>query len=193
MVATQLLSSMVNNPIPTRAEIVDIMTAVKSGADSLLLTDETTIGNYPVEAVEWLNKIANMYEYEPKGHSLDLSKFDERMKFAIGICELANKINAKIVVFTKSGLTAIRLSRYRGIEILAGTPSQDVKKFISLLRNVNSIRVNANDYNSGMYATLQEFIKEKKIKNGDYVILTYGLQPNTKEYEHVIKLIKINI
>ncbi len=65
MVATQLLTSMTMNPVPpTRAEVVDIMTAVKQGVDALLLTDETAVGKYPVEAVKWLERIAAKYEEE---------------------------------------------------------------------------------------------------------------------------------
>lgn len=192
MVATQLLESMVNNPVPTRAEVVDVMTSVLQGADSLLLTDETTMGNYPIEAVEWLRRIVNNYDDQvPPGSRIDLSIFDERMRFALGVAELADSIGAKIVVFTKSGLTAIRLSRYRPrVQILAGTPSETVARRLKLLWGVESRVVKDEDYDKGMIDTLNTYIREGLIKHGDLVILTYGLRPDLSEYEHVIKLIK---
>jgi pyruvate kinase len=192
MVATQLLESMVNNPVPTRAEVVDVMTSVLQGVDSLLLTDETTMGNYPVEAVEWLRRIVNNYENQvTPGFRADSTAFDERMKFALGVAELADNIGAKIVVFTKSGLTAIRLSRYRPkVQILAGTPSEVVFRRLKLLWGVEARVINDQDYDKGMVDTLNTYIKDGLIKHGDLVILTYGLRPGVSEYEHVIKLIR---
>ncbi|MFP3194907.1 MAG: pyruvate kinase [Caldivirga sp.] len=192
MVATQLLESMVNNPVPTRAEVVDVMTSVLQGVDSLLLTDETTMGNYPVEAVEWLRRIVSNYEGQvAPGPRVDLSVFDDRMRFALGIAGLADSINAKIVVFTKSGLTAIRLSRYRPrVQILAGTPSETIARRLRLLWGVESRVVKDDDYDKGMVDTLNAYIKDGLVNHGDLVILTYGLRPDLKEYEHVIKLIR---
>jgi len=192
MVATQLLESMVNNPVPTRAEVVDVMTSVLQGVDSLLLTDETTMGNYPVEAVEWLRRIVSNYEGQvAPGPRVDLSAFDDRMRFALGIAGLADSINAKIVVFTKSGLTAIRLSRYRPrVQILAGTPSETIARRLRLLWGVESRVVKDDDYDKGMVDTLNAYIKDGLVNQGDLVILTYGLRPDLKEYEHVIKLIR---
>ncbi|MFP3258506.1 MAG: pyruvate kinase [Caldivirga sp.] len=192
MVATQLLESMVNNPVPTRAEVVDVMTSVLQGVDSLLLTDETTMGNYPVEAVEWLRRIVSNYEGQvAPGPKIDPSIFDERMRFALGVAELADSINAKIVVFTKSGLTAIRLSRYRPrVQILAGTPSEIIARRLKLLWGVESRVVKDDDYDKGMVDTLNTYIKDGLVNRGDLVILTYGLRPDLREYEHVIKLIR---
>ena len=62
MVATQLLDSMIENPLPTRSEVVDVMTAVRCGVDGLLLSGETAIGKYPIEAVKWLRRIIESTE-----------------------------------------------------------------------------------------------------------------------------------
>lgn len=151
MVATQLLTSMTMNPVPTRAEVVDIMTAVKQGVDALLLTDETAVGKYPVEAVKWLERIAAKYEEEspPTPPPVDLALFDERMRFAQGVAKLASDMGgSKIVIFTKSGLTAVRVSRFRpGVPILAATPSEEVARQLRMMwGGVEAIVVKARDY-----------------------------------------------
>ena len=193
MVATQLLESMVMNPVPTRAEVVDVKDSVLQGVDSLLLTDETTMGNYPIEAVKWLTKITSKYEslVEP-GVRVDLSAFDARMTFALGVAELADRINAKIVVFTKSGLTAVRISRYRPRTwILAGTPNPAVARRLKMIWGVEASVINDDDYEKGMVDTLNHYIDAGLISKGDLVILTYGLRPGLSEYTHEIKLIRV--
>ena len=124
IVATQLLDSMMENPIPTRSEVVDVYTAVRDGADALLLTGETAIGRHPVESVKWTNRIASYSErgYEPRRLSEGDTVYD---RFALGVVELAEAIDAKIAAYTRGGFTARRLSRYRPripLHIFAPTP-----------------------------------------------------------------------
>ncbi len=113
MVATQLLESMIEQPVPTRAEVVDITNAVMEGVDSLLLTGETAVGKYPVEAVQWLRRVAT--EYEDEVH-VDrggvMANLTDRL--ALGIVQLAEDIGAKIVIYSRGGGRFVEaISRYR--------------------------------------------------------------------------------
>lgn len=187
MVATQLLSSMTMNPVPTRAEVVDIMTAVRQGVDALLLTDETAVGKYPVEAVKWLERIAAKYEGTAPAPSVDLTLFDERMRFAQGVAKLASDMGSKIVIFTKSGLTAVRVSRFRpGVPILAATPCGEVARQLRMMWGVEAIVVKASDYGEGLEKAFSEFLGMGLIRRGENVVLTYGMQD--REGEHLIKV-----
>lgn len=111
--ATQMLTSMINSPIPTRAEVSDVANAILDGTDAVMLSDETTIGKYPVECINILTKIINetekIYEFYKKPLRTDE---DSAIAYAANI--LARDIDAKgIVVFTRSGKSAERISRYR--------------------------------------------------------------------------------
>jgi pyruvate kinase len=122
IVATQMLVNMVNFPIPSRAEVTDVSTAVLDGADAVMLSDETAVGNYPVEAVGMLDRIAAATErvlkkYGPGRPEPSLIPTDEAIGRAA--CRLADDIGAKVIVApTQSGSTARRVSKYR--------PSQSV-------------------------------------------------------------------
>ena len=111
--ATQMLTSMINSPIPTRAEVSDVANAILDGTDAVMLSDETTIGKYPLECISTLTKIIKetekIYEFYRKPLRTDE---DSAIAYAANI--LARDIDAKgIVVFTRSGKSAERVSRYR--------------------------------------------------------------------------------
>ena len=129
--ATQMLESMIQNPTPTRAEASDVANAIYDGTDAIMLSAETAVGSYPVEAVRMMDRIArsveaddsyqtNMREHYPKP--------DETTADAVslGACQMAFNLSANLIVtFTSSGTTAMRVSRNRpAAPILAVTPSQ---------------------------------------------------------------------
>ncbi len=133
IVATQLLDSMMENPIPTRSEVVDVYTAVRDGADALLLTGETAIGRHPVESAEWTNRIASYSErgYGPRRLAEGDTVYD---RFALGVVELAEAIDAKIAAYTRGGFTARRLSRYRPrIPLNVFAPTLETLRKVALL------------------------------------------------------------
>ncbi len=113
-VATQLLESMIEQPVPTRAEVVDITNAVMEGVDSLLLTGgETAVGKYPVEAVQWLRRVATEYEDEVRiDRGGVMANLTDRL--ALGIVQLAEDIGAKIVIYSRGGGRFVEaISRYK--------------------------------------------------------------------------------
>lgn len=188
ILATQLLESMIENPIPTRAEVVDISTATSEGVDALMLTGETAIGKHPVEAVKWLRKIIETTE-----RKLTINKFRDvkglNERFAKGVVELAEDINSKLVVFSKFGNTPRRMALLRpAVEFYVGTPDIEVARTLSILWGIKAYEISALDYDEGLEKTY-EFLKKKgELRFGDLVIMAYGL----KEQEQAIKLRRVS-
>ncbi|MBW9221109.1 pyruvate kinase [Methanothermococcus sp. SCGC AD-155-M21] len=125
--ATQMLDSMINNPYPTRAEITDIANAIFDGTDCLMLSNETTIGKYPVEAVKVMNRVARISEYNMDKFATEVQL--EGSSISIGIAHAAytlyNKLNPKIIITpTWSGNSAILISKFRPkVPIIAISPN----------------------------------------------------------------------
>jgi pyruvate kinase len=137
--ATQMLVSMVRSATPTRAEATDVANAVLDGTDALMLSEETAIGNYPVEAIEMMVRIAiqaeSAFPYEQvlrSGWQDILPEVNDAASRAA--CQIAHQVNAKcIVAFTTGGTTALRLSKYRPQQtIIAVTPSETIVRRLSL-------------------------------------------------------------
>ena len=108
IVATHLLESMIDNPIPTRAEVTDVANAIYEGADAVMLSGETSIGNYPVECVEFISRIANQTEkYNTLGYEKDLHLESDWHHLGVAAKNIAERIDADgIIAITRSGLTA---------------------------------------------------------------------------------------
>ena len=188
ILATQLLESMIENPIPTRAEVVDISTATSEGVDALMLTGETAIGKHPVEAVRWLRKIIETTEKKMTvNKSRDVKGLNE--KFAKGVVELAEDINSKLVVFSKFGNTPRRIALLRpAVEFYVGTPDIEVARALSILWGIKAYEISALDYDDGLERTYEFLKKKEELRFGDLVILAYGL----KEQEQAIKLRRVS-
>ncbi|MCW2866837.1 MAG: pyruvate kinase, partial [Marmoricola sp.] len=130
IVATQMLESMITNPAPTRAEASDVANAVLDGADAVMLSGETSVGEYPIETVRTMARIISSTE----DHALtSMAAIDWQPRTTGGViakaaAEVAERIGAKyLVAFTQSGDSARRLARYRGaIPVLAFTPEGTV-------------------------------------------------------------------
>lgn len=137
--ATQMLESMVRSATPTRAEAADVANAVLDSSDALMLSEETAIGGYPVEATETMVKIAleaeAMFPYEEILRSRWQDVLPEVNDAAArAACQMAHQVQARaIIAFTTAGTTALRVSKYRPYHpILAVTPSASVASRLSL-------------------------------------------------------------
>lgn len=190
IVATQLLASMIENPVPTRSEIVDILTAVKDGVDMLMLTGETAVGKYPLEAVEWLKKIIETYEPIIKPRRIKLpSSVDIRERFAEGITMLSESLGGSIVIYTKSGRGALRISRNRpNVKVYVASGYEKTIRRISILWGVITVKVDSEDYFEGLEEAFNKLRDRGELKIGDTVILTYGLGD---EPLHLVKIIQV--
>ena len=143
--ATQMLESMISSPSPTRAEVTDIANAIIDGSDALMLSEETAIGGYPVEAVRVLQKVAQETErYLPKEITQQRRMWHENSQedaIAFAACETALQISAAAIVTpTRTGKTARRVSKYRPpLPIVALTSHADVEKQLLLSWGVQTV------------------------------------------------------
>lgn len=183
IIATQLLDSMISNPIPTRAEVMDVYSATSMGADALLLTGETAIGSYPLEALKWLIKVAREAEKEGIEHKRSGSEelFD---RFAKGVTLMADSLGGKIVAYTRTGKTASRLSAYRPRKgIIAITPHLKVIRRISLLWGVFGVIFQSEEAEK-----IIDHLKGKGYLKDELVVFTKGLRKGATDSVKVIRL-----
>ncbi len=181
--ATEMLESMVRSATPTRAEASDIANAVLDGSDALMLSEETAIGNYPVEATETMAKITleaeAMLPYEEilRGGRQDvLSEVNDAT--ARAACQIAHQVQARaIIAFTAGGTTALRVSKYRPRHlILAVTPSETVVRRLSLAWGVLPVIKPEPTNLEEVFELASETALETNVaKRGDLVVITAGL------------------
>jgi len=146
IVATHMLESMITQPVPTRAEITDVANAVYELADCVMLSGETTVGKYPFECVQMLDKIARRIEKEnDQNNEREPAVFtDEKMKMLHAAVVLANQVpNSKILTFTRHGFMANGLAALRPVSapIFAFTPSQSLLRQMRILRGVEPFQM----------------------------------------------------
>jgi|UniRef100_UPI0040492EB1 pyruvate kinase len=145
IVATHMLESMISQPMPTRAEITDVANAVYELADCVMLSGETTIGKYPLECVQILDKIAKRIEIEDDTEIREVAVFTgERMKVLHSAVVLANEIpHSKILTFTRHGFMAHGLAALRPVHspILTFTPHAQLLRQLRLLRAVEPFQM----------------------------------------------------
>ena len=144
IIATHLLESMIDNPIPTRAEVTDVANAVYEGADAVMLSGETSVGKYPVRCVEQLVSIARTSErYPGLGYERNLVADTDKQQLAIHAVALAESIKADgIVVVTRRGVTADLVTNARPptVPIYAFTNDSRTRRRLTLNRAVSSYR-----------------------------------------------------
>lgn len=182
--ATQMLESMIENPQPTRAEASDIANAIWDGTDAVMLSAESAAGKYPLEAVQWLARIAedaDMHVPPISGRRADrlpeslTTRTDISVAFAA--CRTAEELKAKLLlVFTEGGGSARMVSRLAGNTPVVGATT-DVKnaRRMGMLRGVKSLVVPRAEHLSEMVASIEPILKaEHGLKAGDRVVMTLG-------------------
>ena len=146
IVATQMLESMIESPMPTRAEVSDVATAIYEGADAVMLSAESAAGAFPIEAVTTMNNVATEVELDPTyTQIIEASRFAARTTVADGIVAAAREIAETteikaICCFTQSGTTALLVARERPrVPILALTPLKSTARRLSLTWGTNCV------------------------------------------------------
>ncbi|MEO1951093.1 pyruvate kinase [Thioclava sp.] len=146
IVATQMLESMIESPMPTRAEVSDVATAIYEGADAVMLSAESAAGNYPVEAVETMNNVAISVEKDPTYREvIEASRHAARQTVADGIVAAAREIAettdiAAICAYTQSGKTIALIARERPrVPIIALSPIEATLRRVSLTWGVHAV------------------------------------------------------
>jgi pyruvate kinase len=182
--ATQMLSSMIDNPRPTRAEASDIANAILDGTDAIMLSGETAVGNYPVEAVRTMAKIALTTEerilpYQEWMHKAALEpSFTPTDAISQATCEIALELSAKAIISsTMSGQTARMVAKHRpATSIIAVTPSPETQRRLALVWGVYPLLVSEFAHTDQMIETaVQAALDKGVIERGDIVVITAGV------------------
>ncbi|NPA22465.1 MAG: pyruvate kinase [Candidatus Micrarchaeota archaeon] len=178
IVATQMLSSMVESPFPRRSEIMDIFTAVSHMADALMLSEETAIGKYPVEAVSVMSKVAQKAEQEH--HFYRPPEADYKDKLAKSAIELAQTFNVPIVAPTGYGTTPKKLSRQHPTQpVYAITPNKSIIPYLNLFYAIYPVEMSYEP-------VFQNFERIKNHLNIDKALFVFGYPPNNQNTNTLI-------
>jgi pyruvate kinase len=175
--ATQMLDSMVSNPRPTRAEISDVANAILDGTDAVMLSNETAVGQYPVEAVATMARIAVRIEREE--FQFDLESAGRSIPNAISkaVGDIAEQLDAAaIVTLTKSGSTARNVSKFRPrTPILAVTPHVNIARQLQLVWGVRPLMVlDLPSPTQTLQAAIGLAQEQNVLREGDLVVMTAG-------------------
>ena len=182
IVATQMLETMIDNPIATRAETSDVANAVLDGADAVMLSGETSVGKYPVAAVTTMARIISSSETYGLDRIPALGTKPRTQGGAITLAavEIAEFVEAKyLCIFTESGDSARRMSRLRsGIPMLAFTPLESIRRRLALNWGIDSFLVERVLHTDEMYRQVDDVLLGGKLaKKGDKVVVISGSPP----------------
>ena len=197
--ATEMLESMVKSATPTRAEATDVANAVLDGTDAVMLSEETSIGKYPVEAVQMMVKIIleaeTVFPHDEvlrESPGKFLNEVDDAT--ARAACQIAHQIDAKaIVALTAGGTTALRVARHRPSQpILAVTLSDTIMRQLSLVWGVYPLRKSAP-------TNLEEWLEIARVtaletsvaKAGDVIVVTAGLPLGIAGSTNLVKVHRV--
>ena len=181
--ATQMLESMISAPVPTRAEVSDVAQAVFEGADAVMLSAESASGQYPVEAVAMMNRIAEEVERDPLYPGIIAAQRTQPDKtgadaIAHATRDVAETLDLKAVVaWTASGSTGIRIARERPtVPILALTPSRDTARRLCLAWGVHAVVTeDAHDVDDMADRACRVAFEQGFAGAGDRVIVVAGV------------------
>ena len=196
VVATQMLESMITAPVPTRAEVTDVANAVFDGADAVMLSAESAAGQFPVEAVTMMDKIATTVEGDPLYVSIIDSQRNEPESttadaIMAAVHEVTSTIHARaIVCWTKSGSTALRASRERSdAPIIALTPQLDVSRRLSLAWGLHCIYTDdAQDLDDMVDRAARFAYLEGFAKVGERIVVTAGVPLRTPGATNMLRV-----
>jgi pyruvate kinase len=195
IVATQMLESMVKDLVPTRAEVSDVANAIFDGTDAVMLSEETSIGKNPVEAVAAMARIAEEADRKIEIPMLD-KHADKSLSVAVAHAAyvLAQAVKARaIITFTETGSTALRVSKHRPeIPILGVVTSDRTARRLSLYSGVRPLRIHSFRYIDEMIVNTEKAIlKNRLLKKDDLVVITAGVPINIPGTTNLIKVHKI--
>ncbi|EDX87634.1 pyruvate kinase [Synechococcus sp. PCC 7335] len=191
--ATQMLDSMVESPRPTRAEVSDVANAIFDGTDAVMLSNETAVGDYPVEAVATMARIALRAEQEQQVRSIDEFNKSHTIPNAISqaVGQIAAQLDASaIMTLTRSGATARNVSKFRPrAPILAVTPLVDVSRQLQVVWGVNPLLV-VDLHSSGQtfQAAMNVAQEDGLLNDGDLVVMTAGTLQGVSGSTDLIKV-----
>lgn len=176
--ATQMLESMINSPVPTRAEVSDIANAILDGTDAVMLSEETTLGLYPIEAVEVMTRVAKEVEAGAYGYVAQNNQDNGNVPVAdsvtASVVNIAHEVGAELIIaITDSGFTARQIARFRPDPlVVAMTLNEKTAKQMALSYGCVPTQVHRFKVLSDALKEVRQFCKSNKLaKKGDRVVI----------------------
>lgn len=199
VVATQMLESMIDAPVPTRAEASDVAGAIYDGADAVMLSAETAVGTYPIESVEVMERVICSTEQDPVyrkmlNASRPMSEPTDSDGIAAAACHIAETRGCRAVVtFSTTGSTTMRAARYRGhVPVLGLTMSDMVSRALVLVWGVQSFRTNDAFSFAEMVDKSTDIARDEKLaKIGERIVVTAGVPFGTPGATNVLRIVEI--
>jgi pyruvate kinase len=192
--ATQMLESMIESPQPTRAEASDVANAILDGTDCVMLSGETAMGKYPVQAVEVMARIAVQAETSLSPIPPDAHISGPDVSVAHAACRAAEEQHARaIVTFTQSGSTGLRVSKHRPrMHIIAPTPFERVARKVSLYWGVTPVILKTRKTTDDMIASVERIMLKKKLaRQRDLIVITAGVPIGVAGSTNMMKIHRI--
>ena len=200
--ATQMMESMIVNPIPTRAEVSDVANAVLDGTDAVMLSAETAVGDFPVETVQAMDRICRSAEKELDATDDGNSKKKSPTVFtrvdqsiAMAALYTANRLKVKaLVAMTQSGSTALWMSRRNVcVPIYALTPNEATLGKVTLFGGVHPLAFDstASIHSQVLLDAEAELLKHKLVKKGDLIVITIGETVGSSGHTNTMKIVKV--
>ncbi len=198
--ATQMMESMITNPIPTRAEVSDVANAVLDGTDAVMLSAETAVGDYPVETIQAMVRICSQAEKEIEDNSMDhrllYSKFtrvDQSIAMSALFAASHFKVKA-IVALTQSGSTALWMSRMNAdVPIFALTPIEATLTKVTLFSGVHPIafKPSSKDPTVALRGAEDELVRLGLVADGDLMVMTIGEAIGKSGHTNTLKIVRV--
>ena len=196
IVATQMLESMIESPMPTRAEVSDVATAIYEGADAVMLSAESAAGSYPVDAVTTMDRVAAEVEKDPTyTQIMEASRSANRVSVADGIVaaarEIAETTNIKaICCFTQSGTTALLVARERPrVPIIALTPLVGTARRLALSWGCNCVITNTMErFKGAVVGAAKAALAGGFATSEDQIVVTAGVPFNVTGTTNILRV-----
>jgi pyruvate kinase len=196
VVATQMLDSMVHSPTPTRAEASDVATAVYDGADAVMLSAETAVGEYPAEAIAMMDRIIYRVERDPLYRKImEAEQHDPEATAADAITAAARQVAktisaAAIVTFSSTGSTTLRCARERpNVPILGLTPRPATARRLALAWGVHSVHIeDLHSFSEMVTKAVAAASREGFAKAGQKVVVTAGVPFGTPGATNILRI-----
>jgi pyruvate kinase len=201
--ATQMLDSMIRNPLPTRAEVTDVANAIYDGSDAIMLSGETAVGAYPVQAVRMMRRIADHIE---ENLGLDRgwvraeeqeSVYSTQLAVAQSVCQTAERLGAHcIVAQTISGTTARLISMYRpSTPVVAITPKESTYHHLSMVWGIDALLIPKfeKDFLKSTAAGDKALMERGYAQKGDLVVVSAGIPAAKSGGTNIMKLHSVGL
>jgi pyruvate kinase len=196
--ATQMMESMIVNPVPTRAEVSDVANAVLDGTDAVMLSAETAAGRYPIETVETMSQICievektDVVELERDFLDRTFTRIDQSVAMAALFTAYHLKVKA-IAALTQSGSTALWMSRHNcGCPIFALTPEVSSQRKMALFRNVRPLFLDQSADRDAVLRAAEGLLLEKgQVHRGDLIVLTIGEPMGKSGGTNALKIVRV--